>query len=69
MPIITTRPCTICGQTSEVEMTDAEVTAYQRERFIQEALPHWPKEQRELLISGTHPACWTLVFGDDEDEE
>lgn len=64
--MVTTQPCVVCGRQSQVEMTEEELAAFRRERFIQDALPHWPADQRELLISGTHPACWTTLFGPEE---
>lgn len=68
MPIVATPQCMFCGKASVVTMTDDELAAYRRERFIQEALPNWTPDQRELLISGTHPECWTRMFGNGEDE-
>jgi hypothetical protein len=35
--------------------------------LIQDAFPEVDKETRELIISGTHPACWQKMFGDAED--
>jgi len=31
--------------------------------------PELIPDQRELLISGTHPACWDVMFAEVEDEE
>lgn len=63
---LTTPKCVVCGKTSQVELTDAELAAYIRARLVQEALPEWTADERELLISGTHPACWTEAFGTEE---
>jgi hypothetical protein len=67
---ITTKPCMKCGKTAEMEV---DSTAYFRWKeqgwHIQTAFPDMPAEQRELLISGTHPACWLELFGDEDDDE
>jgi hypothetical protein len=28
-----------------------------------------PKEEREMLITGCHPDCWNILFGEDDEEE
>lgn len=61
--IVTTRPCIVCHKTSEVEMTDDELNAYNSGQPIQNALPEWSADDRELLISGTHSTCWDKMFG------
>jgi hypothetical protein len=50
-------------------MTQAEVVRMNGNRYIQEALPDWPAEQREMLITGIHPACWKAMFSDSEDDD
>jgi hypothetical protein len=63
---LTTPACVVCGQPSHVELTDDELAAYLGRRFVQEAFPNWSADRRELLISGTHPACWTEAFGEED---
>lgn len=65
---VLTKPCTVCGQTSVLTLSDVEWAAYRTEANIQKALPHWSTEQRELLITGTHPVCWQQLTADDEEE-
>ena len=36
--------------------------------FIQDAWPESTAEQREQVISGTHPECWNEMFGEEDDE-
>ena len=67
MPIIETAACMICGRSSEVTLTDAEFAALGT-THIQAALPDRTADERELLISGTHPACWNIAFADDEED-
>lgn len=64
--LITTPTCIHCGNTSQVDLTDAEVAALQSGALIQRALPHRDAAFRELLITGIHPACWDEIFDDGE---
>lgn len=66
MPVIITRACQLCGKPSEVTVTDEEYDRYISERFIQDALPDWSPDQREMLISGTHPECWARMFPEED---
>lgn len=59
--------CSICGMHATLELTRdewARLTA--RREAIQAVLPLWPAPQRELLMSGTHPACWDVMWKDAE---
>ena len=37
--------------------------------YIQDVFPNLDKDIREWMISGTHPACWKQVFGDEDEED
>lgn len=70
MPVVTTPACLICGLSSQVTLTVAEYDRLLRSGphdKIQDLLPERAAGERELLISGTHPACWDLAFPDEED--
>lgn len=45
-----------------MDVTQDEFDRIQRwrndELLIQQALPEWSAEKRELLLSSTHPDCW-----------
>lgn len=71
MATIKTPRCRYCGESGSIELTDAEVLAMETTPFIQKALPNRSPDERELLITGTHPACWDAMFPpeDEEDEE
>jgi hypothetical protein len=70
-------PCPECGEREQVQLTGREfhdlVTplADGRMRFIQDALPDRDAGFRELVKTGTHPACWDRMFAflDDEDDD
>ena len=62
-----TPPCIQCKQTSIVILTDEEHSALFRNMSIQEALPDRDADFRELVKTGTHPACWDAMFPDEEE--
>jgi len=67
-PSVTTRACVVCGKTSRITMlTPADQVAYRSWRsgeYVQRAFAHWDDDKRELLVSGTHPACWLVLMGE-----
>lgn len=60
---VTTRACMFCGEPSRVELTAEQAGALADRRPVQDVLPDVAPARRELLISGTHPACWERAFG------
>ncbi len=59
-----THPCTWCGKTDRVEVLKAHFDRWQAGELIQVAFPEMPADQRELLMSGTHPECWDKLWAD-----
>ena len=59
---VTTPPCISCGETSEVEVDSNRYQAWQAGTLIQNAFPAFTADERELLMTGTHPACWNAMF-------
>ncbi len=63
---INTNTCVHCGKQGSIVMPEDEynkgLTAYNEGAFIQEAFPSLSAEQREQIISGTHPECWIEMF-------
>jgi len=71
---IETPPCVVCGETSELYLTQAEFNALTLTRedgkpyyLIQQALPHRDSDFRELVMTGTHPECWAQLFPEEDD--
>ena len=58
--------CTVCGNRTLLEVNAADYERYNAGAYIQDAFPYLSADQRELLISGTHPECWDGLFGSDE---
>lgn len=62
--------CPICGTVNYIQMTSD-----QRRRFsdwksgkllIQDALPDFTPDQREMLMTGICPDCWDKIFKEEE---
>jgi hypothetical protein len=67
--VVKTKTCTVCGEYEVWSLDRQAVTKWQEGEYIQNAFPDMSAEDRELLISGTHPACWNKLFPrEDEDE-
>lgn len=63
-------PCMFCGYQYGIEVAPDETAAEYMMGGRAENLTFWndlPMDQREVLISGTDPACWDrFMRGDDE---
>lgn len=59
------RPCIVCHKAGVVKVDDQEILAWMQGAHIQDALSN-SAEEREMIISGTHPACFTELFGSEE---
>jgi hypothetical protein len=67
MTTITTKPCVVCLRTSEITAPANGVDLWRAGAHIQDALPDLTADEREMLISGTHPDCFDQLFDEDED--
>jgi hypothetical protein len=67
--LVKTKPCTVCGQYEVWNLDRQAVTSWQEGENIQNAFPDMNAGDREILISGTHPACWDKLFPEEESDE
>jgi hypothetical protein len=74
--IVVNPPCRMCGEGSTLEVSASEYLAIEAYRkgygLIHEILPNLTPDERELVKTGIHPACWPQGFDldpDDYDEE
>lgn len=68
--VIKTKPCTVCNKYEVWSLDRSAVTRWQEGETIQDAFPDMSAGDREILISGTHAACWDKLFpGEEEDDE
>ncbi len=61
--LFVTRTCIVCGLNDEIRLDAAKVARWQAGEHVQNVWPEMPAPRRELLITGTHPACWDKLFG------
>lgn len=61
--VMATPKCSWCGDIGEIEVPMAGFLARQLKAPIQECFPEMDKALREQIVSGTHPECWTEMFG------
>jgi hypothetical protein len=62
MTEVVTPKCSVCGQYG---VLNVEYDAWEKWRngtLMQKAFPDMPRELREQLMSGIHPACWQKMF-------
>jgi hypothetical protein len=67
MPMISvTKKCPGCFQAVTIEVDKDNYFRWKGGELIQRAFPELTPDQRELLISGTHPECWDKMFADED---
>ena len=59
-------PCFHCGERAQVKVLKGDFDRWQGGELIQRAFPEMPADQREMLITGTHPACWDAMMSEEE---
>jgi hypothetical protein len=64
---VRTQPCLHCGKSGEVRMPAQAFRKWRDGALLQVAWPEGTPDQREQLISGTHPECWTALVGEEEE--
>jgi len=68
-----TPKCFGCGERTVITLDAAAFERWQAGAHLVEVFPTMPAPERELLLNGTHPACWDTGLGpnpdDDNDEE
>lgn len=65
-----TNPCPECNKRSTIELTPQQyydLVVNPARPHIQNIFLDWTPGERELLITGMHPACWAKVFSGEEE--
>jgi hypothetical protein len=63
---VETGPCSFCGQPGLVRVFPRELRLWESGLKVQDAFVGMSADEREMLISGTHPKCWEAAFGEEE---
>lgn len=62
--------CINCRKTNSITLDDKDYEIWKStQRHIQSIFHYLSIDERELLLTGTHPECWIAMFPEDEDEE
>lgn len=61
-----TKACMVCGKTSQLIVELEDFQMWRSGVAVQDVWPDWTPDQRELLITGTHPECWDEMFKEEE---
>lgn len=59
--------CPICGEEHHIECSKEGYEAFKNGECIQIALPELSANEREMLVTGTCPRCWDLLFPDEDE--
>jgi hypothetical protein len=59
--------CGYCDKSSVVLLPTDRFKSWRAGQHVQHAFPELSEVVRELLMSGTHPECWDLMFADFDD--
>lgn len=62
--LIVTTPCCVCGKTHEFQFDRRKYEDWQNGVLIQKVFPELSDGEREILISGTCPACWDELWAE-----
>lgn len=57
--------CIHCQQDNFITMDELDYFEWKiKKNYVQTVFPWLSPDQREILVSGTHPKCWNEAFSD-----
>ena len=65
--VLTCKPCIVCGKRNEIEVLKEDYDRYRNGAFVQVAFPEMPAPQREMIISGTCPPCFNILWPSEDE--
>ena len=68
MKITRTSPLTGDTATKEIDVTAAQIAAWENGELAQSAFPDASPSEREFIMTGCTESDWTAMFGEEEDE-
>lgn len=54
--------CPFCNEAHEIQCNEEDYLDWQDGMTAQEAFPYLSANDREMLISGICPSCWSALF-------
>lgn len=68
--VLFSKVCIYCGIESWFRITEKQYEAWiTNDGYIQDVFPNMTNQEREVMISGTHPECWDAMFAFDDEED
>ena len=67
--VVKTKICRICDEYELWVLDSVDVQRWQNGELIQDVFPKMSIDDREILITGTHAACWDKLFPEEENNE
>lgn len=67
MVIVATPRCVMCGKYGSVSMDRIEYERWKGGELLQYAAKSLSADEREQVLTGTHPLCWYQLIGDEHD--
>lgn len=61
--------CMQCNETGTLTVSKEGYDKWQAGTFVQTAFPKLGSNDREMLLTGIHNACWDKMWEEDEDDE
>lgn len=58
-----TQACPVCGSPSNFQLDYDDLRKWRGGALIQNVWPDMSLDDRETMVSGTHPDCWNELFG------
>jgi len=69
-PYTYTNSCFHCGTENIITIDKDDYVSWKvKGSFVQNVFPWLTMDQRELLVSGTHPHCWEEMFPELDEED
>jgi hypothetical protein len=59
-------PCVMCGKRTEISVPTVGWEKYKAGELIQRAFPDMSPQDREMIMTGTHPECWNIMWEEEE---
>jgi hypothetical protein len=58
------RTCIHCNETYTIYLPSSDYKMWRDGAYVQQAFSYLSPEKREMLVSGTHPSCFDIMFAD-----
>lgn len=69
MTQVTCPTCIVCQRNTKMVVSASGLRKWNTGALIQDAFPELSYDDREVLMTGIHPACWTALFEEEGDDE